>query len=368
MNAKVLIAAPMKTIVPIIKVVGDACNLRCSYCFYHNREQSQIRVLGEDLLERFIFQYMDIFPGHIVFNWHGGEPLLAGIDFFQKVIKLQRIACDGHQIRNTIQTNGTLITDEWASFFKKHNFGVGVSIDGDQVSHDQFRINRGGTNTFNAVVRGIRILIVHGINPGIIQTITKSTVTRVGENFNFFVNVLKLENIGVNVFLDLSRLNTDMMDESLTNEDLITFLKTYIDLWLAQNDPQLVVREVENFLYGIFGKKTTTCTHNGNCSGFVCLDWDGTVYPCDRLSSQEVLAFGNLRDKSLLEILNSPKRERFVCKVNTVHTDCRECTWFSACHNGCTIHRVGDLDGKYYYCEARKVIFEYLQDRLPELG
>lgn len=366
--AKLVTLTPsLGVVIPIIKVVSDFCNLRCRYCFYNTRDQLTRTVMSGELLEKFLVEYMELFSGHLFFIWHGGEPLLAGLPFFERIIELQRKHLkEGQAIKNVIQTNATLIDDEWAEFFKAHNFKVGVSVDGDKESHDHFRLNHGNGGSFDYVMRGIEILRKHGIEPGIIQTLTHDNTTRVREDFSFFANILGVKRWGVNDFRDVNAVNQAMIGQSITNEELTSFLKTYIDMWLAQDDGALQIREVENFMAGIVGKKASSCTFNGECSWYFSLAHDGKVHPCDRHLNREELQFGDLLSQSLSDILNSPTRLKYSEDVKILHPDCASCEWQRACHNGCTAHRVGGISGKYYFCETRKSIFGYLKDKLEE--
>lgn len=355
------------TMIPIIKVVGDFCNLKCTYCFYNQRDQLSPHVMSSWLLEKFIKEYLQMFQGDVRFIWHGGEPLLAGIDFFQSVVRLQKVYADlSHQIKNTIQTNATLINDEWAEFFAHHQFGVGVSLDGSAESHNRFRKNTGGHDTFTAVRRGIEILREHGLRPGFIQTLTKSNLERTDEDFHFFSEILGAENWGINHFLGVNEINKSMRDQSITDGELSQFFKRYIDLWLEQDDSKLRIREIDNFLAGVVGKRPRNCTFNGTCTSYFCLEYDGRVYPCDRLSGRNDLLYGDLLRQSLQEILTSPTRQYYVREVNKVHPDCAVCEWQLVCHNGCTHHRKGGISGKYYYCETRKFVFAYLRQKVSE--
>ncbi len=364
-TGSVILTSPLKTMVPIVKVVGDFCNLRCRYCFYNTTDQLTRHVMSSELLEKFLVQYMELFTGRLIFIWHGGEPLLIGIPFFQKIVDLQnRQLKEGQIIQNTIQTNATLIDDSWAEFFKVHDFRVGVSLDGGKESHDHFRLNYGSGGSFDRVMQGIKILRQYGIEPGIIQTLTRDNVPRAKEDFDFFANILGAKGWGVNNYLDIAGVNKAMIGQTITNKELIQFLKTYIDLWLTQNDPNLRIREIENFISGVFKKRALNCTFNGSCAGFFCLEYDGRIYPCDRFSNRPELLLGNLSQQPLLDILNSSTRLKYSKDVNSIYPDCAVCEWQKACHNGCTIHRVGGIHGKYYYCETRKVIFAYLREKV----
>lgn len=361
----VILTSPLEVMVPIIKVVGDFCNLRCQYCFYNTKDQSTRTVMSDELLEKFLVEYMELFSGHLFFIWHGGEPLLAGLRFFEKVLELQtRYLKEGQTIKNAIQTNATLVDDKWADFFKVHDFKVGVSLDGGKESHDHFRLNHGNGGSFDRVVRGIKTLHRHGVEPGIIQTLTRDNTVRVSEDFNFFANILGAKRWGVNDFFDVDTINQAMVGQSITNEELTSFLKAYIDMWLTQDDGKVQIREIENFMAGVLGKRASSCTFNGACTGYFCLEYDGKIYPCDRLSNRSELLFGNLASQSLIDILNGETRLKYAQDVNTLHSDCVSCEWQRACHNGCTGNRVSGVSGKYYFCETRKAIFGYLREKL----
>lgn len=367
MSKSVVLTSSLKVMIPIIKVVGDFCNLRCRYCFYNTKDQLTSHIMSIELLEKFFAEYMELFSGRLFFVWHGGEPLLAGLSFFERIIELQtKYLKEGQIIKNAIQTNATLIDDKWAEFFKSHNFKVGVSFDGGQESHDHFRKNYSGHGSFDQVMRGVEILRRHGIEPGFIQTLTHNNVIRIKEDFSFFVNILRAKRWGMNDFLDVNSVNQAMINQSLTNEELTQFLKSYIDLWLAQDDITLQIREIDNFISGVLKKRASSCSFNGVCTGYFCLEYDGRVYPCDRFTNRSEFLFGDLSSRSLLKILNGSARLKYAKDVNALHSNCVICEWQHACHNGCTSNRIGGISGKYYFCKTRKAIFEYLRDKLNE--
>lgn len=363
------LTAPVRVMTPIIKVVGDNCNLRCNYCFFNHLDRSAQCVMSSEILNSFVTQYMAMFTGPITFNWHGGEPLLAGLPFFERVVEMQkRNLRDSHVVRNTIQTNGTLITDPWAEFLKIYEFGVGVSLDGRPHCHDRFRRDSAGRGTSENALRGILLLRDHGIEPGIIQTVVRSTINDAEESFRFIVEEIGAKHFGVNVFNDWSGGNPAMAGQSLSNRDFTRFFRKYIDLWLERKDPDLKIRDIESLVFGVLGKRGLNCSYNGTCTAFFTVDWDGTVLPaCERLSDHDDIVVGSLPQSSLVDILNSPERLDFAHRVNAIHPDCRGCNWYHACHNGCTMHRFGGISGKYYYCEARKELFSYLRETIESM-
>ena len=350
---------------PIIKVVGDYCNNRCGYCFYHNLDQKSRKKMSFELLESLIRQHAELVSGNLSFIWHGGEPLLAGLSFFQEVVRLQELLIPSNRsVRNSIQTNGTLITDEWATFFKENNFRVGVSLDGNEKSHDLFRVTHSGLGTFNNTVRGLEILRRHGIEPSVIQTITQSNASRVEEDFKFFVEDLGLGSFCINPYLDLSESNDFMRGQSLSNDELTQILTDYLSLWMNRDDETLRIREVDNFLAGVCDKRARTCSFNGTCHLFYTIDYDGGVYPCDRLSGDDQFRFGTLDGQTLQDIFHSEKWQDFIHKTRKLPDDCVLCEWKDSCNNGCTGHRVGGIDGKYFFCRSRKEVFTNIELRM----
>ena len=369
MKKSFILASPFKTMIPIIKIVGNSCNLRCNYCFYSTKNQSTNCRMSYELLRKFLVEYMQLFTDRLMFIWHGGEPLLAGLSFFRKIVEIQsQVARNNQVIQNFIQTNATLINEEWANFFKEHNFKVGVSLDGNEESNNRFRRNYNGKGSFNQIMRGIKILRNHDIKPGIIQTLTSDNLSQTKKNFNFFTNIIGTRGWSTNIYLDKNNENRIMSDQSLTNEQLTTFLIDQINLWLAHNDSKLKIREVENFISAIFNKKPSSCAFNGSCAGYFCLEYDGKIYPCDRSSGYPDLLLGDISKQPLLEVLNSAERLDYVEKINNLPSKCLSCEWQKSCNNGCTMHRIKDIDGKYYFCEARKTVFTYLKEKISELG
>lgn len=320
--------------------------------------------MNRELLERFIREYLSLFTGNVLFIWHGGEPLLAGLGFFEEIIRLQCANRRDHTIRNVIQTNATLVDDTWAAFFGEQRFEVGVSIDGGIQSHDAFRVTRGGRGTHDAVLRGIETLRRHGVSPGFIQTLTARNVSNIQEDFRFFATFLHAKSWGVNAFLDMRGVHDSKSEQSVSNEQLTTLLREYVDLWLAKDDGDLRIREVEDFLAGVAGKRAANCTFNGFCTAYFCLEYNGKIYPCDRLTHCENLLWGDMSERQLIDILNGERRLSYATQVNRLHPDCETCEWHPACHNGCTHHRNGGIDGKYHYCETRKALFGYLREKL----
>jgi uncharacterized protein len=363
-----ILTCPSTNITPIITIVGENCNIKCDYCFYHHKNQAHNEVMSIEVLDLFLKEYLDLFDGEVVFVWHGGEPLLAGIDFFKHIVRIQKERKrKNHEIHNSIQTNGTLITDEWAKFFLDNNWGVGISLDGIEECHNQFRKNNAGIGTFERVIQVINLLNGYGVKPGILQTVPRSSMKYIKDNFNFMTDILKLNFFGVNIYDDVAGVNDILKDESLSNDDYYNLYKEYFDLWLKRNDTDLEIREVEAFVFGILGRMSRCCINSGTCTSFMTVNWDGTVTPaCERLVSQCSSIAKNIQNERLIDILNDLKRIEFASKVNSLPEECNICEWKNACYNGCSSIRQGGVQGKYVYCDGQKRLFSYIKKRLDD--
>lgn len=350
--------------VPIIKAVGDACNLRCDYCFYSGMDQRPSRFMSTDLLARFLQQYFALFSGELSFVWHGGEPLLAGIAFYEEALRLQRhLAKPGYVVENKIQTNATMIDDDWAEFFKQNKFRVGVSLDGCRESHNRHRKDAGDHGTFDAVMRGIETLRKYGITPGIIQTVTRSEIDNVSEDFRFFVSNLRVNGWAVNLFAEDSSPQAVLCNEGLRDDDVRRLYGEMLQFWLQQDNSNLCIREIENVVAGVTGHRAKSCSFNGTCANYFCLDADGRVWPCDRLSIDPTFLLGDLRERNLQEVLEGDPADQHAIRARQLADDCVSCRWRKACNNGCTAMR--DLQThKYVYCSARRCTFEAIKELL----
>ncbi|MFA5230343.1 MAG: radical SAM protein [Candidatus Paceibacterota bacterium] len=343
----------------IVKIGGNMCNLKCSYCFYNPLDQQKKTIMSDDTLERLIQQYLSINQGHFSFIWHGGEPLLLGIEYFDKIIYYQKKYRNPKQrIKNSLQTNGTLINDDWIEFFQKYNFGVGISLDGNQECHDRQRFYRGGKGSFNDVINAIHLMQAHNFKFGIIQVLTKENLPYCKEIFDFFTKELDLKRWCINQMCYIE--NGQLAKESVTNDEYYSYIKETIDLWLECNNESLSVREIDNMMSGVYKVRPNNCNYNGTCGNYICADYNGDVYPCDRFSSNHDLCFGNINQMDLLDIVHSKTRKNFISAIRKINDDCAECEYFMFCHNGCPHHRIKDISGKYVYCQARKQIYECL--------
>ncbi len=342
----------------IIKVVGDYCNLRCDYCFYSGLDQSKKTIMDISTLSLFMQQFLtNQASKHIQFIWHGGEPLLAGLDFFEEALNIQRSYPD-YKISNALQTNGSLINDSWISFFKENDFGIGISFDGSKSSHDAHRLNTAGKGTFDSLIENIKLCNSRGLKTGLIQTITKDNINNLEADWEYIYSNLGQDRWGVNIYNCNSTIS-NLQSLGVNNIDLNNIYERLINFWMSKDDEELSIGEIDDLLSGVLGKRPKGCTFNGTCgSSYFCLNYDGNVYLCDRTSNVPSNAWGNINVNNLNDILSGSKKAAEINKIKNLPIDCKECKWVMFCNNGCAALR--DAENKYIYCDARKASFEYL--------
>lgn len=342
----------------IIKVVGNSCNLRCSYCFYNGLDQSEKTVLPLSTLEKFMGDFLGRHTKKkIQFIWHGGEPLLAGLDFFRQAIKLQKNYPE-YRFCNALQTNGTLINKKWIDFFKENDFGIGISFDGTKDSHDAHRKYATNRGTFDKIRTNIKLCQKNGIKTGLIQTITKDNIPNLNEDLRYIYNNIGQMKWGINFYHSSSTINHHD-SFSINNRELEKIYKTLIEFWLSMDDEDLSLGEIDDLLAGVLNKRPSGCAYNGTCGkNYFCLNFDGNIYLCDRTSNKPNNSWGNINKDNLEIILSGDKKNQQTELINSLPKDCMDCKWVKSCNNGCSALR--DSNNKYIYCHARKSSFESL--------
>lgn len=260
-----------------VKIVGDLCNLRCHYCRNREFKQDDITVMRIEVLEN-LFRIIAALPQKVIrICWHGGEPLLAGLAFFEKIIVFEKKLFQKRFI-NSVQTNATLVTNNWGEFFSKNNFHIGVSIDGSEIMHNANRKYISGKGSYKDALRGVKIFRSYGINPGSICTITRDTVSLAYEGFLSLVEN-GFTGISFNTFYNIAS-DLKEADKSVSDGEWTTFLKRVFDEWMRINSLNIRIREIDQILAWTKNLVSNNCAFKGTCANWLVINWDGHIYPC----------------------------------------------------------------------------------------
>lgn len=345
-----------------LKPVGSSCNIKCSYCYVEPFKSHNIKVMDYQTLEHTIIKCLESSDAP-TFSWHGGEPLLAGIDFLKKAMGLMKKHRRNKQrIRNMIQTNAMLIMPETAKFLKRHRFGVSVSLDGPENIHGKHRVDRSGKNTFDAVMRGISNLRDAKVQPSVICTVTQDTLPFAAEVFHFLVSI-GFKKIKYSPVFDSTCDNF-----SISNDEWYSYLQTVFDEWFALEDPDIQVRELDEVILWLTGEKLSLCSSDQSCLSWISIDPDGNMYPCEYLRSK--YSYGNIRHEDFLDIHKTSEYKGFCKTFKAIPPKCKKCEFHPFCGNGCPATRMANgimsAKGVYVYCEERKMLYNAIKHAFEE--
>lgn len=378
----------MSTIAPfsrpmyvMLKPAGSLCNLRCKYCYYLEKNElykdSRNHIITDELLEKFIKEYIEAqtMP-EVLFTWHGGETLMRPVSFYKKALELQRIYGRGRRIDNCIQTNGTLITDEWCQFFKENNFLVGVSIDGPQEFHDEYRKTATGRPTFRQVMKGINLLNKHGVEWNALAVVNDFNADYPLDFYHFFKEIgchyIQFTPIVERIIdrADGLTLAPGMQeggriaDFSVTAEQWGDFLCAIFDEWVHHDVGNYYIQLFDATLANWVGQAPGICTMARECGHAGVMEFNGDVYSCDHFVYPEH-KLGNLHSQTIYEMMNSPKQKEFSkMKHLMLPQQCKECNFLFACHGECPKNRfVKDKYGNpglNYLCSGYHKFFTHV--------
>ena len=378
----------MSTIAPfsrpmyvMLKPAGSLCNLRCKYCYYLEKNElykdSRNHIITDELLEKFIKEYIEAqtMP-EVLFTWHGGETLMRPVSFYKKALELQRVYGRGRRIDNCIQTNGTLITDEWCQFFKENNFLVGVSIDGSQEFHDEYRKTATGKPTFRQVMKGINLLNKHGVEWNALAVVNDFNADYPLDFYHFFKEIgchyIQFTPIVERIIDRADGLTLApgmqeggrMADFSVTAEQWGDFLCAIFDEWVHHDVGNYYIQLFDATLANWVGQAPGICTMARECGHAGVMEFNGDVYSCDHFVYPEH-KLGNLHSQTIYEIMNSPKQKEFSkMKHLMLPQQCKECNFLFACHGECPKNRfVKDKYGNpglNYLCSGYHKFFTHV--------
>lgn len=373
----------------MLKPAGSLCNLDCNYCYYLDkadiyggREPKMTEKMLEDVVREYIAAN-DV--PEVTFNWHGGEPLVLGIDFYKKALEFEQKYAGGKIIHNTIQTNGTLLNREWTSLFRKHNFLVGISIDGPQDIHDRYRKDKGRNPTFDKVIRGIGLLYSAGVEFNTMSTVNKASEGRglevyqflksIGSHYMQFMPVLEhvkypLDKNGKPVkgarpfIVDPHESGAQIAPWSVSDVGFGKFMCDIFDYWVRNDVGRYYVNQFDSALANWYGVQPGTCVYAQTCGGNSVIEHNGDLYPCDHFVYPKYL-LGNITEKSISDMMKSDLQVKFgIDKRNSLPSKCRRCEWLFACHGECPKHRFNSTEagetGLNALCTGYKMFYSHV--------
>ena len=365
----------MRPLQMLIKPASANCNLNCRYCFYcdegKNRENFSYGFMSEETLEvlvRKAFEYADGFCG---FAFQGGEPTLAGLPFFQRFVELaQAHSRPGVEIHWSIQTNGMVLDDTWAAFFRDHNFLVGLSADGTREVHDACRVDPEGNGTWQTVAAAAALLKQYDVSFNLLCVVTKQCARRAQKVYH------ALQKLGSGYIqfipcLDALEEQRGSASYSLTPEAYGSFLCTLFDAWYLdwKGGRYTSVRLFDDYVHLAMGMPAGTCATSGSCGAYFVIEADGSVYPCDFYVLDEY-RLGNLNEDDFETIHRRRGRIGFVENSFNHTQQCQECRYFSLCRGGCRRHREqpGTAPGENYFCRSYRMFFDACLPRMRQIA
>ena len=366
----------------MLKPIGAHCNLACDYCYYLEKaklyDDVPKHIMSEELLEEFVRQYIGAQTmSEVLFTWHGGETLMRPLSFYQRAMELQRKYAGGRRIDNCIQTNGTMLTDEWCRFFRENNWLVGVSIDGPQEFHDEYRKNRAGAPSFHKVMKGIQLLNKHGVEWNAMAVVNDFNADYPLDFYHFFKEI-GCRYIQFTPIVERIRRHDDgrhlahisdgeecsLADFSVTPEQWGNFLCTIFDEWVRNDVGEVFVQIFDATLCNWVGHAPGVCTMARSCGHAAVMEFNGDVYSCDHFVFPEY-RLGNIRTQTLTQMLYSPRQDEFgAMKMNTLPRQCRECKYLFACNGECPKNRFAKTKdgepGLNYLCAGYRKFFAHV--------
>lgn len=370
-----------KPLYVMLKPVGSACNLACQYCYYLEKEllypNNKRSWMSEETLETFIQQYfLAQTQPYVSFTWHGGEPLLRPISFYKKALKLQQKYGKGFYIENSLQTNGTLLTDEWCRFFKENNFLIGLSIDGPATVHDAYRQTLSGKGSFQKVLNGIRLLNKHGVEWNAMAVVNAQNVKDAATFYNFFKSInchfiqftpiveRLVPHADGRCLASVNEQTQTMSPLSVTPEEWGAFLCDLFDLWIKEDVGTYYIQMFDATLANWVGQTPGLCTLSKSCGHASAMEHNGDVFACDHFVFPEYKR-GNIHTQTITEMMYSPEQLQFgKNKWQSLPRQCKECTFLFACYGECPKNRFA-IDaygnkGLNYLCKGYKRFFAHV--------
>lgn len=382
-----------KPLYVMLKPAGAHCNLACKYCYYLEKNKlyptAQRHLMSDEMLEQFTREYIEAQTmNQVLFTWHGGEPLLRSIDFYRKALSLQQKYAGGRRIDNVIQTNGTLLTDEWCEFFAQNHWLVGISIDGPQPDHDHYRLTAAGKPSWKKVMQGIKLLKKHGVEWNAMAVVNAYNANHPLEFYRFFkengcqflqftpiVERLTRHEDGRTLASLADKDEISLSEASVAPELWGYFLCAIFDEWVRKDVGKIFVEIFDCTLANWMGISPGICAYSKECGHAGVMEHNGDVYSCDHFVFPEY-KLGNIRDHSLVDMLYGEQQQEFSrLKHSSLPRQCKECDMEFACHGECPKNRFmkdkyGDsglnylCPGYYHYYQHVAPYMDYMKQEL----
>ena len=382
-----------KPLYVMLKPAGAHCNLACKYCYYLEKNKlyptAQRHLMSDEMLEQFTREYIEAQTmNQVLFTWHGGEPLLRSIDFYRKALSLQQKYAGGRRIDNVIQTNGTLLTDEWCEFFAQNHWLVGISIDGPQPDHYHYRLTAAGKPSWKKVMQGIKLLKKHGVEWNAMAVVNAYNANHPMEFYRFFkengcqflqftpiVERLTRHEDGRTLASLADKDEISLSEASVAPEQWGYFLCAIFDEWVRKDVGKIFVEIFDCTLANWMGISPGICAYSKECGHAGVMEHNGDVYSCDHFVFPEY-KLGNIRDHSLIDMLYGEQQQEFSrLKHSSLPRQCKECDMEFACHGECPKNRFmkdkyGDsglnylCPGYYHYYQHVAPYMDYMKQEL----
>ena len=357
----------------LVKPASGQCNLHCEYCFYcdltQKREQASYGMMTEKTLDNMMRRVFSFAEHDVTIAYQGGEPTLRGLDFFRLSVELQKKYNTRHlPVHNALQTNGTLLTREWAQFFRENRFLLGVSLDGTKETNDAFRLTKAGKSSYSAVQHGIELLESEGVDFNILTVVHARTARNIGKVYGAFRR-RGLRYLQFIPCLDPLGETPGSHPYSLTPKAYGDFLCRLFDCWWQdiEKGEFVSIRQFDNYVQMLLGIPPESCGMSGVCSLQNVVEADGGVYPCDFYVTDRY-SLGNVNDNSFEEIYQKREELRFIEESLVPDEECKSCEWRGLCGNGCKRYREPRReDGSFqrnFFCESYRQFFSYAYPRL----
>lgn len=362
----------------LMKPASGLCNMRCRYCFYademENRSQASYGIMSLKTLENVIRKALDFADGSCTIAFQGGEPTLAGLDFYERCLELEeKYNRKNVKIDHALQTNGYLLNEQWCSFFAKHDFLIGLSVDGIKATHDAFRRDAQGRETYFHTLGAAELLQKAGAEFNVLTVVNGKTAPKIGR---IYENYRKLGFRWQQYIACLDPVweKRGGQEYSLTPEAYGKFLIDLFELWYLdlRKGQQPYIRQFENYVGILMGQMPESCEQRGVCSFQNVVEADGSVYPCDFYCMDEYKV-GNLNADSFEEMRGRLMESGFLQASAQVMQQCSDCSYFGICRGGCRRHRETDGGeapgaGVNYFCRSYRMFFDACLPRLQEVA